>query len=97
VYESCTARYDGIVSVPVTARLDESVVDALDRAVAAGLAPTRGSVVVRAVQEWLARHGEEAIAASYNRRYGAPDVEHDDLVSALSSFSVAACLANAER
>jgi Arc/MetJ-type ribon-helix-helix transcriptional regulator len=81
----------------VTARLDESVVDALDRAVAAGLAPNRGSVVASAVQDWLARHGEEAIAASYMRRYGQPDVDHDGLVAALASFSVAACLANAER
>jgi len=84
------------VTVPVTARLDEAVVESLDRAVAAGLAPNRGSLVAKAVHEWLDRHGEEAIVQSYQRRYGQPDAEHDALVAALSSFSVAACLANAE-
>ena len=100
-YPSCTNRvrpvYDGVVSVPVTARLDEAVVEALDRAVAAGLASNRGSLVANAVREWLDRHGEEAIAASYRRRYAQRDAEQDALVAALSSFSVAACLANVER
>jgi Arc/MetJ-type ribon-helix-helix transcriptional regulator len=86
-----------LMSVPVTARLDEGVVEAIDRAVAAGFAPNRGSLVASAVREWLARHGEDSIVASYRRRYGEPDRAHDDLVAALSSFSVAACLANAER
>ena len=85
------------MSIPVTARLDDTVVEALDRAVAAGLAPTRGSLIANAVREWLDRHGEEAIAASYERRYAQPDADHDELVTALSSFSVAACLANAGR
>jgi hypothetical protein len=73
------------------------VVEALDRAVAAGLAPNRGSIIAHAVGEWLDRHGEEAIVQSYQRRYGQPDAEHDAVVAALSSSSVAACLANAER
>lgn len=98
VYELCTTEATvGEVSVPVTARLDDPVVEALDRAVAAGLAPNRGSLVAHAVLEWLARHGEEAIVQSYQRRYGQPDAEHDAIVAALSSFSIAACLANAER
>ena len=41
------------MSIPVTARLDPEVVDALDRAVQAGLAPTRGAVVAAAVREGL--------------------------------------------
>jgi len=85
------------MSIPVTSRLDETVVDALDRAVEAGLAANRASVVAAAVSEWLARHGEDAIDASYRRRYHEPDVEHDALMAALSSFSVAACLAGDER
>ncbi|HEY5876510.1 MAG TPA: ribbon-helix-helix domain-containing protein [Ilumatobacteraceae bacterium] len=85
------------MSIPVTARLDDTVVEALDRAVAAGLAPTRGSLVANAVREWLDRHGEDAITASYQQRYGRPDPAHDALVASLSSFSVAACLANAGR
>ena len=85
--------FDDEVSIPVTARLDESVVEALDSAVAAGLAPSRGAVVAAAVSEWLSRHGEEAIVASYQRRYRQVDPLHDDLVAALSSFSIAACLA----
>jgi Arc/MetJ-type ribon-helix-helix transcriptional regulator len=96
----CTKRVQeatiATVTVPVTARLDETVVEALDRAVAAGLAPNRGSLVANAVHEWLKRHGEEAITRSYQRRYGQPDAEYDALIAALSSFSVAACLANAE-
>lgn len=82
------------MSVPVTARLDESVVAALDSAVAAGLAPTRGSAVARAVDEWLSHHGEEAVIESYRRRYGEADDDHEALVAALSSFSIAACLAD---
>jgi Arc/MetJ-type ribon-helix-helix transcriptional regulator len=85
------------VSVPVTARLDESVVDALDRAVEAGVAPSRGAVVARAVAEWLARHGEEAIVESYRHRYAESDPAHDDLIQKLAAFSVAACLAADER
>ena len=85
------------VSIPVTARLDENTVDAVDRAVDAGLAANRGSVVAAAVTEWLARHGEDAIIASYQRRYEQPDDTHDALVASLSSFSVAACLAQPAR
>jgi len=85
------------MSVPVTARLDESVVEAVDRAVEAGLAPNRGAVVARAVAEWLDRHGEEAIVESYRRRYGAPEPDQDELMEKLAAFSIAACLADAER
>ncbi len=85
------------MSVPVTARLDESVVEALDRAVEAGLAPNRGAVVSRAVAEWLDRHGENAIVESYRRRYRELDPSHDELLERLASFSVSACLADSER
>jgi hypothetical protein len=86
-----------VVTIPVTARLDESTVEALDRAVAAGLAPNRGSLVASAVGEWLIRHGEQAIAESYRRRYAQPDAAHDDLVASLASFSVASCLARPDQ
>lgn len=81
------------MSIPVTARLDEATVDALDRAVAAGLAPNRGAVVSEAVRAWLALHSHEAIDASYRRRYSEPDHAHDELVAALGAFSASACLA----
>lgn len=81
------------MGVPVTARLDRDVVEALEEAVAAGLGPNRGAVVAAAVREWLARHGEEAIVLSYRRRYASPDPAHDELVGQLSTFSAAACLA----
>ena len=81
------------MTVPVTARFDESVVDALDRAVEAGLAETRGAVVAEAVREWLARHGEAAIVESYRRRYAESDPAHDELIAELAAFSIAACLA----
>ena len=85
------------MSTPVTARLDESVVEAVDRAVDAGLAPNRAAVVARAVAEWLDRHGEEAIVESYRRRYGAIQTGSDELIAKLAAFSIAACLAEAER
>jgi Arc/MetJ-type ribon-helix-helix transcriptional regulator len=85
------------MSIPVTARLDESVVEALDRAVDAGIAPNRGAIISHAVADWLNFHGERAIVESYERRYGETDSGHDQLVEALSSFSIAACLADTER
>jgi len=97
VYNSYTLWYVGGMSIPVTARLDESVVEALDRAVDAGIAPTRGAVVARAVSEWLDRHGEDAIVESYRRRYADSDSAHDELLEKVAAFSVAACLADAER
>lgn len=81
------------VSIPVTARLDEAAVRAADQAVKAGLAPSRGALVARAVSEWLARHGEEAVAESYRRRYTEPDPAQDELVARIGQFSAAACLA----
>lgn len=86
-------RYDWVVSTPVTARLDPSVVEALDKAVRAGLAPTRGSLIADAVTEWLARHGEDAVVESYRRRYAEPDPGHDRLIADVGAFSAAACLA----
>ena len=85
------------MSIPVTARLDESVVEALDRAVDAGLAPSRGAVVARGVSEWLRRHGEDAIVESYRRRYADSDSSHDALLERVAAFSIAACLADSER
>lgn len=85
------------MSTPVSARLEEEVVAALDRAVAAGLAANRAAVIAQAVGEWLVRHSEAEIVASYRRRYSAPEPEHDDLIERLAAFSVAACLAERER
>ncbi len=98
MYDPYTRRhYAGGVSVPVTARFEEQVVEALDRAVAAGLAPTWAAVISRAVEEWLARHGEEAIAESYRRRYAEPDPAVDDVIARLAAFSAASCLADESR
>jgi len=85
------------MSIPVTTRLHESVVLAVDSAVAAGLAPTRGSVISEAVREWLARHSEDAIELSYRNRYRVPPSPEDEaLLDALFQFSATACLANDE-
>jgi len=81
------------MSRPVTTRLDPAVVDALDRAVDAGLGPNRAAVIADAVNEWLRRHGEDEIAASYRRRYAETEPEHDEAIANLAAFSVAACLA----
>lgn len=85
------------MSTPVTARLDPSVVEALDKAVRAGLAPTRGALIADAVTEWLVRHGEDAVAESYRRRYAEPDPDHDRRIAGIGAFSAAACLAADER
>ena len=85
------------MSIPVTARLDESVVEALDRAVDAGLAPTRGAAIARAVGDWLSLHGEQAITESYRHRYEEPDPNQGALIGNLAAFSIAACLADTER
>jgi Arc/MetJ-type ribon-helix-helix transcriptional regulator len=73
----------------VTTRLDEHTAAALDDAVRAGVGRTRAAVVAMAVREWLARHGEDAIVASYRRAYAEPDAEHDDLVARLGGYSAA--------
>lgn len=80
------------MTVPVTARLDASTVEALDRAVATGLARSRGAIISAAVHSWLATHAEEAIIASYRHRYARPDPAHDELAGKLAAFSAAACL-----
>ena len=82
------------MSVPITARLTEDVVAALDNAVEAGLAPTRGAVVAAAVNEWLVVHAEATIEMSYRRRYENATNADDELIDKLAAFSVAACLAD---
>jgi Arc/MetJ-type ribon-helix-helix transcriptional regulator len=77
------------MSVPITTRLDEATVAALDRAVRAGAGPTRAAVVADAVREWVARHSEEAITASYRKAYAEPDHEDDTLVARLGAYSAA--------
>jgi Arc/MetJ-type ribon-helix-helix transcriptional regulator len=74
-------------SVPITTRLDEDTVDSLDRAVRAGAGPSRAAVLAEAVHEWLARHSEQAIAASYRRAYDEADAEHEDLVARLGTYA----------
>ena len=85
------------MGAPVTARLDDETVAALDRAVAAGAAPTRAAVVAAAVLEWLARHSEDAIAESYRRAYAEPDPAHDELVGGLGAFSAAVVVQDESR
>jgi hypothetical protein len=77
--------------------LDESIAEALDRAVEAGVAASRGALVARAFAEWLVRHGDDAIVESYRRRYGDPEPARDAVIEKLAAFSVAACLADCER
>jgi Arc/MetJ-type ribon-helix-helix transcriptional regulator len=78
------------MSVPITTRLDEDSVAALDQAVRAGAGPTRAAIVAEAVREWVARHSEEAIAESYRRAYAEEDAEADDLVARLGTYSASA-------
>ncbi|CAN5788551.1 hypothetical protein BH23ACT8_BH23ACT8_01240 [soil metagenome] len=85
------------MSVPITTRLDEGTVLALDDAVRAGAAPTRAAVVAAAVRDWLARHSEDAIAESYLRAYAEPDPEHDELVARLGAYSATVVVDAPER
>lgn len=91
VYETYTTRYGGGMSVPITTRLDEGTVAALDDAVRAGAGTTRAAVVADAVREWLARHSEDAIVESYHRAYAEgdaeADAEHDALIARLGAHS----------
>ncbi len=82
------------VRVPVTARMDEAVVASLDESVRAGRAETRAALVETAVTEWLDRHSEEAIVASYRRAYAEPDPEHEALLEALSAHSARVILSD---
>ncbi|MGH7877855.1 MAG: ribbon-helix-helix domain-containing protein [Acidimicrobiales bacterium] len=82
------------MSIPVTTRLDQDLVTALDTAVGAGLAPSRSSLVAAAVREWLAGHDEAAIVDSYRRCYSSPDPAHEQLIQRLATFAVSECLAD---
>lgn len=76
------------MAVPITTRLDDDTIAALDDVVR-GSGLTRAAVIANAVRDWLARHSEDAIAASYRHPYAAPDAEHDELVARLSAYAVA--------
>ncbi len=80
------------MSAPVTARLDDEAIAALDAAVAAGIAENRSAAVAEAVKEWLSRHSEAAIVESYRRRYAEPEPEQVELVGRIAAYGVAACL-----
>jgi Arc/MetJ-type ribon-helix-helix transcriptional regulator len=85
------------MSVPITARLDEETVAALDRAVRAGIGASRAAVVAEAVREWVARHFEEVVAASYRRAYAEPNPDEVALVARLSSYSAASLASGSEK
>lgn len=70
------------MSVPVTTRLSEQTVAALNSAVEEGKAPDRASLVAVAVEEWLDRHSRERITESYRRTYVEPDQELDEINAA---------------
>ncbi len=75
------------MSQPITARLDEEVVQAIDNAVASGVAPNRGAIISRAVKEWLSHHTEDAIKDSYRKRYEALDADEQDLIEKVGTVS----------
>ncbi|KJF15493.1 hypothetical protein AXFE_36660 [Acidithrix ferrooxidans] len=83
----CTMCILVFMSQPITARLDEDVVQAIDNAVACGVAPNRGAIISRAVREWLSHHSEEAIKDSYRKRYEAIDPDEQELIAKLGISS----------
>lgn len=94
MYTICILKF---MSQPITARLDEDVVQAIDEAVACGVAPNRGAIISRAVREWLSRHSEEAIKDSYRKRYEALDLDEQDLIARLATISAAICIADSNK
>lgn len=85
------------MTVRVTARLEEAVVKVIDSAVAAGIAPSRPAVITLAVHEWLARHAEDSIVASYRSRYSSAEPQQDALAFTISKFAIPARLADLDR
>lgn len=85
------------MGVPVTARLDDETVAALDSAVRAGAASSRSAVVAHAVRDWLQRHSEDAIAESYGRAYADPDPDHEELVARLGAYSAKVLVDDSDR
>ncbi len=83
----CTICILVFMSKPITTRLDEDVVQAIDNAVACGVAPNRGAIISRAVREWLSHHSEEAIKDSYRKRYEAIDPDDEELIAKLGTLS----------
>ncbi len=77
------------MSHPITARLPDNVVKAIDDAVESGAAPNRGALIAKAVNEWLSRHSEDSIRESYRKRYAGADKDESDLVTKLGLASAA--------
>ncbi len=75
------------MSHPITARLPDNVVKAIDDAVKSGVATNRGALISKAINEWLSRHSEDAIRESYRKRYASPDQDETDLVTKLGLAS----------
>jgi Arc/MetJ-type ribon-helix-helix transcriptional regulator len=65
---------------PVTIRLDDELLDAVDAAVAAGRAANRSVAIAEAVGLWLAARREQEIVESYRRRYQSGNAEMPDLL-----------------
>ena len=64
---------------PVTIRLDDELLEAVDAAVTAGRAANRSVAIAEAVGLWLAARRERDIVESYRRRYQGGDPEAPDL------------------
>jgi Arc/MetJ-type ribon-helix-helix transcriptional regulator len=93
MYAKCILQQ---MSKPVTVRLDEEVVQAIDNAVACGIAPNRSAIVSWAVREWLSHHCKEAIVASYRKLYGASDPEEQELITKLGTLSATISIESAK-
>jgi Arc/MetJ-type ribon-helix-helix transcriptional regulator len=85
------------MSQPVTTRLNENMVKAIDDAVTSGLAPTRGAVISKAIEEWLSRHSEDAIRESYKKRYESTSKDERDLVTKVGLASTAMTIPRSNR
>ncbi|MDA8270759.1 MAG: ribbon-helix-helix domain-containing protein [Actinomycetota bacterium] len=77
------------MSHPITARLPDDIIKAIDEAVKSGVAANRGALISKAINEWLSKHSEDAIRESYRKRYASSNQSELELVTKLGLASAA--------
>jgi len=75
---------------PVTIRLDDELLEAVDVAVAAGRATNRSVAIAEGVGLWLAARREQEIVESYRRRYQDREPDTPDLTELVNEAAQSA-------
>lgn len=92
----CTKCILVFMSQPITARLRDDIIKAIDNAVESGVAPNRGALISKAVDEWLRIHSEDAIRESYRKRYASAERDELDLITKVGLTSAAMTITQSE-